>query len=128
MAESTGDLVELKVPLKSKYQAVLRSAVGVVAGVMNFNYDEIMHIRVAVSEVFDQAIEGGAGRESSGSSGLDVRFAPHADRLEIMFAAPPGSAGTLESDAKEESQALLRSLVDKVGSGIPFRPKRTWSR
>lgn len=114
----TGDLVELRVPLKSKYAAVLRSAVGVMAGAMNFNYDEIMHIRVAVSEVFDWAIEGVTGHEStSGPSGVDVRFAPHTDRLEIMFTSPPGAAGALESEAKEESQALLRSLMGRVEIG-----------
>lgn len=53
----TNDTIELRLPLKPQYLPILRATTGVVAGVVGFNYDEIMQLRVAVSEVFDLALK-----------------------------------------------------------------------
>ncbi|MCH8993835.1 MAG: UDP-N-acetylglucosamine 1-carboxyvinyltransferase, partial [Chloroflexi bacterium] len=56
MRESmTQDVIQMRLPLKSEYLPVLRAAVGVIAGGMEFTYDEVMQLRVAISEVFDLA-------------------------------------------------------------------------
>ena len=44
------DVFELRLPPKSQYVSILRATVGVIAGNMSFNYDEIIQIRTAVSE------------------------------------------------------------------------------
>ena len=42
------DTVHLRLPVKPEYLAVLRATTGVIAGNMDFNYDEVMQIRVAM--------------------------------------------------------------------------------
>ena len=44
------DAIELRLPSRPEYLTLVRAAVGVIAGGMSFNYDEIIQLRVAVSE------------------------------------------------------------------------------
>ena len=111
------DQVRLKLPLKPEYLPVLRATVGVIAGAMNFNYDEIVQLRVAVSEVFDLAILQLTGQQQPDVPDvreLDVSFLAGDGRLEIEIApATQGEHGIDISDY-EESQALLDSLLDRT--------------
>ena len=50
------DVIEVRLPLKADYLSVLRATVGVLAGEMSFNYDEIIQLRVAISEAFSMAV------------------------------------------------------------------------
>ena len=44
------DVIELRLPPRSEYLTLVRAAVGVISGGMPFNYDEIIQLRVAISE------------------------------------------------------------------------------
>ena len=46
----------MRLPPKPEYLSVLRAAIGVIAGDISFNYDEIIQLRVAVSEAFQMTI------------------------------------------------------------------------
>ena len=114
----TNDTIELQLPLISEYLTVLRATTGVVAGVVSFNYDEIMQLRVAVSEVFNLAIKHITRRIGvSEVSEMAIRFLGYPDRIEILMAGPKDYTGYLNKEKGKESLALLRSLMDEVEFG-----------
>ena len=110
----TNDNIQLTIPLKAEYLPVLRATVGVIAGVLAFNYDEIMQLRVAVSEVFNLAM--GQLREQPPAEvpELAVSISAQPDGLEILLTSPSGFLPVLDGLADDESLALLNSLLDKV--------------
>ena len=111
----TQDVVQVRLPLKSSYLPVLRATVGVLAGAMEFNYDEIMQLRVAVSEVFDLvARHTASASRDNGTNELGVSFVNHHNRLEISVEAPADVAIELDGEEDEESRVLLESLMDEV--------------
>lgn len=112
-------IIELRLPAKREYLPVLRATGGVVAGTMSFNYDEIMHIRAALSEMFDLAIDH-VTRHARGSEvkELAVRFLPQRDRLEILITHPTNSTIDLDSEEEEEEgPAVPKGLMDKFELG-----------
>ncbi len=114
----TNDTIELRLPLKPQYLPILRAATGVVAGAVSFNYDEIMQLRVAVSEVFDLALKHvtpGIGVSEVNELAVILSVYPH--EIEILIAGPKDYTSSLSTDEGEESLALLRSLVDEVEFG-----------
>ena len=114
----TGDIIELRLPLKPEYLSVLRATTGVIAGTLSFNYDEMMQLRVAVSEVFDLGIKHAtpAGQAPEVKE-LAVRFAVEPGKIEILIAGPIDYTRHLDSEEDKESHALLKSLMDEVGFG-----------
>jgi len=120
----TNDVMELRLPLKSEYLPILRATTGVVAGVASFNYDEIMQLRVAVSEVFDLAIRHVMlGKGVSEVSDVVVRFSVYTDKIEILVTGPQDYTSYLNSEEGKESLALLRSLMDEVEFGAEVAGK-----
>jgi len=116
--------MELRLQLKPKYLPILRATTGAVAGVVSFNYDEIMQLRVAVSEVFDIAIKYVAQEERvSEMNELAARFLVHPDKLEILIMGPRNYTGYLNREEGKESLALLRSLMDEVEFGAEIAGK-----
>ena len=119
------EIVEVKVPAKSKYLPVLRAAAGVVAGGLALNYDEILELRVAVSEAFDLVI-----RHIDDDDTLnDVReivtaFVISPDRLEVLVEDPGYRPGVVEDSQETESRVVLESLVDAVEMGAEMRGHR----
>jgi len=112
------DVIELRLPLKADYLAVLRATVGVIGGVLSFNYGEIMQLRVVVSEVFNLAIKHVTPAERiSEVHELDVRFSIQHDKIEIVIAGPKDYTNYLNTQEGGESLALLRSLIDEVEFG-----------
>jgi anti-sigma regulatory factor (Ser/Thr protein kinase) len=122
--ESTGDSlagepVELKLPPRAQYLPVLRATLGVVAGSMSFDYDEIMQLRVAVSEAFELAIEHvQAQRDPPENVSLSVTFVAYPDRLEITVMDPGAPSGAVESAEDVESKVVIESLLDSVEFGL----------
>ena len=109
------DTVELRIPAKSDYLPVLRAAVGVIAGNVSFAYDEIIQLRVAVSEAFDLAIRHAQGGEGAqGVDSLALRVVVGTDELEILMTDQGAPAGLVESDEETESRAVIESSVDQV--------------
>ena len=112
------DVIEVRLPLKAGYLSVLRATVGVIAGEMSFNYDEIIQLRVAVSEAFNMAVRWYAEAEPiPASMELAVRFIVGRDRLEISIPNPGDHRAPPPLEEEIESQALLESLMDEVEFG-----------
>ncbi len=115
----TGETVELKLPPRARHLPVLRATLGVVAGSMSFDYDEIMQLRVAVSEAFELAIEHLQGQhEPRENTSLAVTFVAHPDWLEITVMDPGVPSGAVESAKEMESRVVLESLLDSVEFGV----------
>ncbi len=123
--ESLADVIEVRLPPISDYLTVLRATVGVLAGNMSFNYDEIIQLRVAVSEAFNLAIRRTTQvGPASTPRELGVRFIVETDRIEILVANPGDVSGPPMVEEDIESQALLESLMDEVevGEGATDKP------
>ncbi len=115
---SLADIIELRLPPTSDYLSVLRATIGVIAGGMSFNYDEIIQLRVAVSEAFNLAIRRVVPEEQTGTApNLIVRFTVESERLEILIPSPHGYLVPRAAEEEIESQALLESLMDDVQLG-----------
>ncbi len=123
------DSIEMGLPPKPEYQSVLRATIGVIAGDMSFNYDEIIQLRVAVSEAFQMAIRQ-VPQEPRVSTGvrLVVRLTAEPDNLEIVifklqdYTSCSPHLGTNQhlpgNEETVESRALLESLMDEVEVGL----------
>ena len=122
-SESTGDSlangeIELRLSPRSEYLPVLRATVGVAAGVLSFNYDEIVQLRVAVSEAFELAIGHlDAGEQAQRVGKVAVRLVMKSDELEISVTGPGALSGGVEG-VEMESRALLESLLDEIDFGL----------
>ena len=118
MPEVQRDSIRLRLPLKSEYLPVLRMATGVIAGVMTFNYDEIVQLRVAVSEAFSIAIRNIPGQMGPGQTDeVEFRFTVSPDKLEVLVVSGANDIADLDKEDTEESRALLESLTDEVEFG-----------
>ena len=112
--DPTGDAIELRLPLKLEYLVVVRGLVGVVAGTLNFNYDEVMQLRVALSEVFEMATHLEEHEAEANPRDVMISFQPRSDGLEIRVAAEVGLVREIVGERGDESRALLDSLMDSV--------------
>ena len=116
--ESLADVIEVRLPPTPDYIPLLRATVGVLAGIMSFNYDEIIQLRTAVSEAFNLAIRWAKhdGAPTSPDE-ISMRFLVTEDRIEILVPNLPGFIGTIDIGREVESCAILESLMDEVGFG-----------
>ena len=118
MSEARPDSIRLRLPLKSEYLPVLRMASGVIAGVMSFRYDEIVQLRVAVSEAFSIAVKNTSGEMGSEQTDeVEFRFTVSPESLEVQVLSQANILVDLDSEDAEESRALLESLMDEVELG-----------
>ena len=123
----TNDVIELRLPPQLQYLPVLRATTRAIAGGMSFNYDEIIQLRVAVSEAFELAIKFVTMQEQISEVGdLVFRFQVGPDKIEILIPSPENYAYTSQpqSEEWEESQALIKSLTDELelGAGASEKP------
>lgn len=109
------DVIEIRIPPKLKHQQVARSAIGVIAGGISFNYDEIIQLRVAMSEAFEIMLRR-VQRADSGSSPSEVTilFNIDTDSIEVLIPRWPRIAGYAATEEDDESRALLESLMDEI--------------
>ncbi len=110
----TGDVIELRLPLKLEYLGVVRGLVGVIAGSLDFNYDEVMQLRVALSEVFEMATHLEEHETETEPRDVVITFQPSTDGIEVRVAAPVGLVRDIFGERGDESRALLDSLMDSV--------------
>ena len=119
------DVIEVRLPPTPDYHPVLRATVGVLAGIMLFNYDEIIQLRTAVSEAFDLATRW-AKQEGAptNADGVSMRFVLEANMMEILVSNRLGFVGHIDVEREVESCAILESLMDEVrfGSGSGDEP------
>ena len=119
------EIIELRFPLKTEYVSVLRATVGVVAGGMFYNYDEIIELQAAVSEAFEFTCRRvGNTTQSSPEVQLTVHFILEPARIEAVIFSPQDCANRSATEEEMEHVALLEILMDEVevGSGTPGEP------
>ena len=115
----SSNVIELRLPLRREYLPVLRATLGVIAGISSFDYDQIVHLRVAVSEVYDLAIKHVIRSEQDLEPyTLTARFALEDSKIETLIIAPIDYAGFPSTDEERESEALIHSLMDEVEIGF----------
>ncbi len=113
------DCVEIKVPCKPEYVGVVRLAILGVANRMDFSFDQVEDIRLAVGEVCAAAVER-AVKNNRQNSELIVRSCITADCLtiDVLDAAgrreePPADV-SIDSDPRSIADLLITLLVDEV--------------
>ena len=112
------DAIEVRLPLSSNYLPVLRATVGVLAGIMLFNYDEIIQIRAAVSEAFNLAARWvKQERVVNNTDEVWIRFLLVENGIEIFVLHHPNFVEQIKIEREEESSAVLESLMDEVRYG-----------
>ena len=110
--ESLPDVIEIRLPQNSDYLPLLRATAGVLAGIMSFNYDEIIQLRLAVSDAFSLAARR-AGPDSAIASEISMQFVVAAEKIEILIQNRP-FIGRIDTELEMESCAFLESLMDEV--------------
>ena len=124
--------VEIGIPPRSPYVAVVRLAIAALARQSGLNEDVVDNLRIAVSEACTTAVL--ANEQSPEDHTLVVRWHDDADRLIVEI---EDSAGTPAAPPAPEdsqgfatrgilSQALLESLVDE--SSVDEGPAGTTTR
>lgn len=109
------DIIELRLPLKPEYLPVPRAAIGVIAGGISFNYDEIIQLRTAVGEAFELTIRRGPQDPTAPTwAELIFRFVVEPGKIEVLIFNPANLTSRLAMEEEAESQALLESLLDEV--------------
>ena len=109
------DVIEIRVPPKLEHQQVARSAIGVIAGGISFNYDEIIQLRVAMSEAYEIMLRRVQQADSgSAPSEVTILFNIDTDSIEVLIPPWPLIAGYAATEEDEESKALLESLMDEI--------------
>ncbi|MDH7570899.1 MAG: ATP-binding protein [Armatimonadota bacterium] len=108
-----GDVVELKVPCKPEFVGVVRLMVSGVAGRMEFSYDEVEDIKLAVGEACAAAIQ--AAPAAPAPSPLVVRCEAAPDTLRLQVQTPASRAGIAAAGGEVAiSQLLMEMLMDEV--------------
>ena len=112
------DVIEVRLPPNPEYLPLLSASVGVLAGIMEFNYDEILQLRIAVSEAFDLTARwANKAGEATGPDEISVRFVVAADKMEVLVMNRLGYIGAIDLEREVESCSTLRSLMDEVRFG-----------
>ncbi len=113
-SDPTQDVIELRLPLKLEYLNVIRATVGVIAGTLDFTYDEVMQFRVALSEIFELATHLAEHEGADDPGDISFRFGPQPDGLGVRVGAAVNVVRDLVGEDHDEGRALLDSLMDSV--------------
>ncbi len=98
--------IELTIPGRPEYVAVVRLAAAAIAGRMSFTFDEIEDLKVAVGEVCSSAILTGTPR-------LQVVFDVRPQQLEIAVTHTPGRTARAKRE-QDLDKLLVQVLMDEV--------------
>jgi len=104
------DRVVVEVPLDEKYGHLLRLAVSGIGLRMDYTYDDIEDLKLAVDEAYLLAIRG------SGNDGRTaVEFLVHPDRMEILFrGVHPEALSEDRGDMESFGLFLIQGVMDEV--------------
>ena len=110
MNEPPRSTVAVSVPARADFVHVLRSMTASVAARLDFPYDEIEDLRLAVDEACAQLLAVG-----SDGSKLTLHMTPNGDRLEIVAAIDASVASWPPPDAEESlAWRLLSALAEEA--------------
>lgn len=76
------DFIQFKLPAKPEYVGVIRLTLSGIANRMGFTYEAIEDLKIAISEATTNVVSHAYENEYSGE--LNIGFAVHSDRLEVM--------------------------------------------
>jgi len=115
------DIVELRVPCKAEWVALVRLSVAAVASRLHFSIDEIEDIKLAVAEACTNAIQ-----HAHGSSYIEIRCEALQDGLRINVrdygrGTRPESIRSRELEDERVGGLgvfLIRSLMDDVSYDV----------
>ena len=119
MAETSADIVELRMPCEPEYVGVARLTILGVASRMRFSYDEVEDIRLAVGEACTNSVEW-ARRNGRPSAEITIRSTMDGDTLtvEVEDQAGPRAETPEQSPRDPDSEGLggllITLLVDEV--------------
>jgi serine/threonine-protein kinase RsbW len=78
------DYIELKIPAKPEYVAVIRLTLSGIANRMGFSYEDLDDLKIAVSEACTNAVQHAYTLDAQGE--VQVGFGIYRNRIEIMVA------------------------------------------
>jgi len=112
--DQQSDVVELRIPRKPEFVSVARLAVSGIAGRMDFSYDEVEDIKLAVGEACTAAMTDAA--PGSAAVPITIRCESGADRISIDVVDPAagGRGGKSEQGDEPISRLLMEVLMDEV--------------
>lgn len=110
--------IEVTIPARPEYIAVVRLAAAGVAGRTTLSFDDIEDLKIAVSEACTAAILGADQQ-------IRVRFEVAPDRLDIGIAQDAAPAG-VSSEEREMGLLLMRCLMDDVRTDNEGETYVTW--
>lgn len=104
------DRISVDVPLDEKYGHLLRLAVSGIGLRMDYTYDDIEDLKLAVDEAYLLAI-----REGSRQERASVEFLVHEDRMEILFHGLQANSLPEQSpDLESFGLFLIKGVMDEV--------------
>jgi serine/threonine-protein kinase RsbW len=111
------DLVELRIPRKPEFVSVARLAVSGIAGRMEFSYDEVEDIKLAVGEACTSAMK--SGSPGSEASPITIRCESDLRRISIevldrAHSNPHGKGDANTPPDEPISRLLMEVLMDEV--------------
>jgi serine/threonine-protein kinase RsbW len=98
--------IELTIPGRPEYVAVVRLAAAAIAGRMSFTFDEIEDLKVAVGEVCSSAI-------LSGTPKLQISFDVRPEQLDVTVSHTPPAAPRPRRE-QDLDKLLVQVLMDEV--------------
>jgi serine/threonine-protein kinase RsbW len=111
------DLVELRIPRKPEFVSVARLAVSGIAGRMDFSYDEVEDIKLAVGEACTSAMKSGSLESASSPITIRCESDPHRISIEVLDHAHPNPRGNRNVNPPADepiSRLLMEVLMDEV--------------
>lgn len=113
------ECVEIKVPCKPEYVGVIRLAVLGIASRMDFSFDQVEDLRLAVSEICSAAVKR-AEKNDRQNTDIVVKSCLTEDRLIINIhdsagrSEEPAAVFDKDSDPWDIADQLINLLVDEV--------------
>jgi serine/threonine-protein kinase RsbW len=101
------DQIELTIPARAEYVAVVRLTIAGVAGRMSFSYDASEDLKVAVSEACTVAV-------LSGGPKVQVRLEMASDRLGVRVTYQASGRSDERGQERELAMLLIGCLMDEV--------------
>lgn len=113
--EQSRDMIELRLPRKPEYVSVARLSIAGIAGRMNFSYDEVEDIKLAVGEACTSAIQETPAAYASTPVIVRCENDPEAIYIEVINPRVKRE-GLSEEEGGEEpiSRLLMEVLMDEV--------------
>lgn len=114
--ETPRDVVELRIPRKPEFVSVARLAVSGIAGRLDFSYDEVEDIKLAVGEACTSAIQETSPESVEFPIVVRCESDPEAMVIEVVDSRRPGARSAVREKGEDKpiSRLLMEVLMDEV--------------